>query len=226
LIWWIAVGLAAMAALILYWQLVIAEGVYLGQKIVTLLYDRVAHKYNDIKEFDEQDEYRFVGLPLSRALGYNFQGILLDVATGTGRLPLTMRRMSWFQGKLVGLDHSAKMLAMARQTLPDLPLVLADAMKLPFAENSINAVTCLEALEFLPSPVDGLEELVRVLSPGGVLLTTNRIGWEAKLMPGKTWKSSQFRSVLEQMPLTDVFFTPWLTIYEQVWARKEEITGE
>jgi len=194
----------------------------LGQKVVTLLYDRVAHKYNDIKEFSPEEDLLFLAYPLSRRLGPNFEGIVLDVATGTGRLPMAMSQFPPFRGKVIGVDHSRKMMAVAHQSLPDLPLVVADAMRLPFADESLPAVTCLEALEFLPDPEGGLRELARVLAPDGALLATNRIGWEVKFMPGKTWASEQLQTILEQMPLTDIVIRPWLNIYDQVWARKTE----
>jgi len=218
---WLALALSAAIALLLYWQLIVAEGVYLGQGVVTLLYDWVAHRYNDIKGFDERDESNFLGGPLSRALGYGFEGVVLDVATGTGRLPAALYNQPHFRGRVVGVDHSARMLAIARRTLPHLSLVRADAMRLPFASDAIPCVTCLEALEFLPAPAEGLRELVRVLSPGGLLLATQRIGWEARLMPGKTWTSAQLSALLQQMPLSNITLAPWQDIYNQVWAWKQ-----
>jgi len=206
---------------LLYWQLIIAEGAYLGQKVVTLLYDRVAHKYNAIKEFDPDDDRLLLAYPLSQALGPNFEGIVLDIATGTGRLPVALRQFSPFRGQVIGLDHSRRMMAVARQSLPDLPLIAADAMRLPLASNAIPAVSCLEALEFFPDPKNGLHEMIRVLTPGGVLLTSNRIGWESNLMPGKTWKKEKLRAILQEMSLTDIVIFPWLDIYDQVWARKK-----
>ncbi len=207
-------------ALFLYWQLIIAEGAYLGQKVVTFLYDRVAHKYNAIKEFDPNDDRLLLAYPLSRTLGPAFDGIVLDVATGTGRLPIALRQFSPFQGQVIGLDHSRKMMAVARQSLPTLPLIVADAMRLPFASSAIPAVTCLEALEFLPDPKSGLRELTRVLTPNGILFTTNRVGWETKFMPGKTWAKEELRAILQEMQLSDITISPWLNIYNQVWARK------
>ena len=223
--WWIAgIVLAILFGLFWYWQLIIAEGVYLGQNIVTLLYDWVAHKYNDIKEFDSQDEQDYLARPLSNALGVNFNGVVLDVATGTGRLPLALHRHPDFQGTVIGVDHSRRMLAQARQSLPGVPLIIADAVHLPFATNAIEAVTCLEALEFFSSPERGLQELTRVLQAGGILLATNRVGWETRLMPGKTWSADKLQSILASLPLTRVMVFPWLDIYHQVWAVKQVVT--
>ena len=105
--------------------------------------------------------------------------------------------------------------------------VQADAMALPFATESAPVVTCLEALEFLPDPRQGVAELARVLQPGngdisgpGWLITTNRIGWEARLMPGKTWSSEQLQATLYLLSLTHVDIQVWQDIYDLVWARK------
>ena len=81
-------------------------------------------------------------------------------------------------------------------------------------------VSCLEALEFFPSPKKGLVEFVRVLQPGQWLLTTNRIGWEAKLMPGKTWPRHQLENILNNLPLKNIDIRVWQDIYDQVWAQK------
>jgi ubiquinone/menaquinone biosynthesis C-methylase UbiE len=221
MIWLVGAVVAAALGLFVYWTIIITEGVYLGQKVVTYLYDLAAHKYDKLKEYNEADEYCYLGVPLSEALGYNFHGVILDVATGTGRLPLAMTRLPEFGGQVIGLDHSAKMLAVARRHLPHLPLVQADAMHLPFVTNYFDAVTCLEAIEFTPKPEGCLGEMVRVLTSGGILLTTNRVGWETKFMPGKTWTKDQLQAILTSLPFDEFVITPWETIYDQVWARKQ-----
>jgi ubiquinone/menaquinone biosynthesis C-methylase UbiE len=111
--------------------------------------------------------------------------------------------------------------------------IQADAMALPFASNSIPLVTCLEAREFLPDPKKGLTELLRVLQPSsakhpdhGWLLTTNRIGWEVQLMPGKTWSRQELTDILTKMPLRYVDIQIWQTIYDLVWAQKVERGGD
>lgn len=45
--------------------------------------------------------------------------------------------------------------------------VVADATKLPFAENSVDGVLCECLLEHVPKPVDVVSEIFRVLKPGG-----------------------------------------------------------
>jgi len=71
-----------------------------------------------------------------------------------------------------------------------------------------------------------LHEMVRVLRPGGWLLITNRVGWEARLMPGHTWSRAQLIEILRGLPLTDISVRPWQTYYDLVWARKRNVRRE
>jgi ubiquinone/menaquinone biosynthesis C-methylase UbiE len=223
-------GVTVLGVLI-YWQLIIAEGAYLGTWVVTLLYDWSASRYNAIKEFNDFDEDVSLGWPLTTRLLDQPESTIVDIATGTGRLAHVMARQKAFQGKIIGVDRSARMLAIAQKDAVDFKarfsLVQADAMALPFADSSAPVVTCLEALEFLPNPDIGLAELVRVLQPAdisdrsrGWLLTTNRIGWEARLLPGKTWTREQLRVRLKQLQLTQINIHIWQDIYDLAWGQK------
>lgn len=225
----IALIVVFVVGLFLYWQLIIAEGVYFGAPLVILLYDWTAERYNSLKEFEPRDEDMFVGQPIARRLASQPNALVLDAATGTGRVPLALLRQTGYVGHIIGVDRSAKMLAVAHRETPPgrVNYVRADMMALPFADHTFPMVTCLEALEFLPDPAHGLTELIRVLeSPtpanldGGWLLTTRRIGWETILMPGKTWTREEMLSVLQTLPVQFVTFELWQDIYELVWIQK------
>jgi len=225
---WITLIVAAVFLILIgYWQLVIAEGVYLGPKVVTLLYDWTAHRYDRLKDFDAAEEAYFLGHPLAMALGNRQRPRVLDVATGTGRLPQTLLGQPGFDGQVFGLDLSARMLRVAEQHLAlqaqRVRLVVAPAAPLPMADDQFEAVTCLEALEFFTDGQVALNEMVRVLRPGGWLLITNRVGWEAQLMPGHTWSRAQLIKILRGLSLTDISVRPWQTYYDLVWARKRNV---
>lgn len=231
LFWIIVISLLIFIGLILYWQLIVAEGAYLGAPLVALLYDWTAERYNKIKDFEPEAEDFWVGEPLAQRLRHQPQATILDVATGTGRIPLDLLRQPSFRGRVIGLDRASKMLDVARRDLAAhtdrVSLVQADAMALPFASGSFPTVTCMEALEFLPNPTGGLAELIRVLQPaspkqsqGGWLLTTQRIGWEARLMPGKTWNQDQLLKILSCFPLQRIEIQIWQDIYNLIWAQK------
>jgi methionine biosynthesis protein MetW len=60
---------------------------------------------------------------------------------------------------------------------------IEDAAKLPFPDDSFDVVVCIEVLEHLFSPHKAVEEIVRVLRPGGVLMLTvpNVAAWRWRL---------------------------------------------
>jgi SAM-dependent methyltransferase len=217
------IGLVLLGVL-LYWQLIIAEGTHLGPRVVTLLYDLSARAYERIKQYDAGDEQWFLGLPLARALELIPAPLVLDVATGTGRLPRALLRQPPFEGHVIGLDLSRRMLHEATkqtaQFADRLSYIWQDARNLPFDDDTFDAVTCLEALEFTPNPREVLAEMVRVLRPGGVLLTTNRIGRDVKLLPGRTFPRNAFARVLGEFALEDVRVRPWQMDYDLAWAVK------
>jgi ubiquinone/menaquinone biosynthesis C-methylase UbiE len=222
---WLGLGAAGAVGLValLYWQFVIAEGAYLGPRVVAWTYDWAARRYDAIKQFNTQDERWFVAVPVLQALAGVEWPLVLDVATGTGRLPETLLR-NGFLGHIVGLDLSLGMLRRARSKLSaygDLVhLVWQDAGCLPFDDGTFDAVTCLEALEFLPRPLEALAEMVRVLAPGGVLFVTNRVGREARLLPGRAIPRQDFSQELAALPLSDVHVRAWQTSYDLTMASK------
>ncbi|WP_054493144.1 class I SAM-dependent methyltransferase [Ardenticatena maritima] len=216
--------------LALYWLIYVAEGSYAGAWLVRWLYDRGAPTYDAVKGFSPADEFAFLGKPLfdrlEEALGEGGPGLVLDVATGTGRLPLALLDIPFFTGALVGVDASFEMLAQAahkraqRELDARWALLHHPAAPLPFADEAFDAVTMLEALEFLPDRDAAIAEMVRVLRPGGWLLISNRIGLDARLMPGRTDSPAQFEKRLAAHGLTEIFTRPWQTYYDLVWARK------
>jgi len=225
---WLWIGMALAGSLVLaalaYWQLIIAEGAYLGPRVVAWTYDWVARRYDAIKQFNPREETWFLSSPLLRALAEVSNPLVLDVATGTGRLPLALLR-SHFRGQIVGLDLSAGMLKQARSQLrifgDQVGLVQQDACHLPFDDGVFDAVTCLEALEFLPRPRKALAEMVRVLAPGGVLFLSNRVGREAHLLPGRSLPRPVFEQMLASSPLRDAQVRAWQVDYDLAMARKE-----
>ena len=229
MIWLIVVGCVAAVVVVgaaVYWHLIIAEGAYMGPQVVAWTYDWVARRYDAIKQFASSDEDWFVAAPLWRRLAGVERPLLLDVATGTGRLPLALvrNRFSVAGGQIVGLDLSWGMLRQARAKLRDygdrVGLVWQDASRLPFDDGAFDAVTCLEAVEFLPSPREALAEMVRVLAPGGVLMVTNRVGRTARLLPGRTFSRAGFQKMLAALPLQGVETRRWQADYDLAVARK------
>jgi SAM-dependent methyltransferase len=221
---WLILLLALTAVVALgYYLLVATEGVFLGKRVVIWLYDLTAHKYDDIKGFDPLDERFSVARPIVNGLA-NPSGKVLDVATGTGRVPVALASDPAFHGLVVGLDPSRKMLDQAARKLAGrhgrVSLIRHPAVPLPFADAVFDAVTCLEALEFLPSAEAALAEMVRVLRPGGFLMTTRRRSWEGRAFLGRYRPAGDFEDLLRGLGLDAVRSHLWQMSYDRVTARK------
>lgn len=94
----------------------------------------------------------------------------LDVACGTGDLSLALAEKTG--ARIVGTDFCRPMLEIAARkatatNFSEIPFVEGDALRLPFADSSFNAVTIAFGLRNLSSVEAGLKELRRVLKPRG-----------------------------------------------------------
>jgi demethylmenaquinone methyltransferase/2-methoxy-6-polyprenyl-1,4-benzoquinol methylase len=98
----------------------------------------------------------------------------LDVCCGTGDLALELRRRIGPDGRVVGCDFSDAMLELARRKSGELGLPVefgwADALKLPYGDDSFDAVTIGFGARNLADLPRGLAEMARVLRPGGRLV--------------------------------------------------------
>ncbi len=89
---------------------------------------------------------------------------LLDVACGQGLLLEAAVKGGL---RACGIDFSPEALRMSRRRAPGADVVLADGERLPFADQSLDYVTCLGSLEHFWDPWQGASEIRRVLVPGG-----------------------------------------------------------
>ena len=97
--------------------------------------------------------------------------VVLDVACGTGDLSLELKKNA--KARIIGSDFCHPMLAIAKDKTGEarelIPYVEGDAMRLPFADSTFDAVTIAFGLRNLSNFKDGLTELGRILKPGGKL---------------------------------------------------------
>ncbi|MGI8631390.1 MAG: class I SAM-dependent methyltransferase [Solirubrobacterales bacterium] len=99
---------------------------------------------------------------------------VLDVGCGPATFTRVLATEVGHDGLAVGLDPSVAMLEQgARQVAngPELPLVLVRgrAESLPFADDSFDAVCCFGTLYLMDEPEQALDEMTRVIRPGGRL---------------------------------------------------------
>lgn len=114
---------------------------------------------------------------------------VLDVACGTGGL---LAEVAPRVERAVGLDLSSGMLEIARSRLQagagpglaNIDLRLGSSDALPFADGEFTAVVCTTALHHFPEPQRSIDEMARVLAPGGrvVIGDACRDSFTAKLL--------------------------------------------
>jgi demethylmenaquinone methyltransferase/2-methoxy-6-polyprenyl-1,4-benzoquinol methylase len=151
------------------------------------MFGRIAPRYdllNRVLSLGQDVSWR---RQIARRLAAASPDRVLDVCTGTGDVALALPA-----GPLtVGSDFCLPMLARARSKAARrrrrLPLVAADALGLPLADGSVDAVTVAFGMRNFSDLEAGLAELVRVLAPGGTLLLLEFSRPSGVLAPLLSW---------------------------------------
>jgi len=134
---------------------------------VAAMFDGVASRYdrtNTILSFGLDRTWRRA---TRHALDLSAGERCLDLAAGTGVSTEELARSGAY---LVGADLSLGMLRAGRRTRPDTVLLAGDAVALPFAGGTFDAVTISFGLRNIVDPVAALREMARVTRPGGRLV--------------------------------------------------------
>jgi demethylmenaquinone methyltransferase/2-methoxy-6-polyprenyl-1,4-benzoquinol methylase len=96
---------------------------------------------------------------------------ILDIATGTGDLAIAMAKAT--SAKITGFDLSAGMLEVGKKKVAEqkldkqIEMIQGDAENMPFADNSFDVITVAFGVRNFENLEKGLNEIYRVLKPGG-----------------------------------------------------------
>ncbi|WP_314156661.1 class I SAM-dependent methyltransferase [Stomatobaculum longum] len=136
---------------------------------------------------------------------------VLELATGPG---LLAKRIAPVTKRMLATDYSEGMIAEAKKgACPrNLRFEVADALSLPYADASFDAVIIVNALHLLPEPERALREIARVLRPDGILIAPNFVKkrerlagrcWELLLVLAglrftNQWTAEEYRAFLEK----------------------------
>jgi SAM-dependent methyltransferase len=220
--WLIAVILLIVIGFILDREIYFYEGAHLGPRLQSWLYDRWSKKYDAGKHASQLYDDEMLARPLLEKLSDVPQPLILDFAAGTGRLSYALLNRPEFKGHIIALDISQGMLEQAASKLSRhlgrVELLHHSSMPLPFPDAAFDAVCCLEVLELLPNAQAALDEMSRLLRPGGVLLTSR--GTEESGRRAKVKSEAELTSMLAAGGFENIRVTKWWTLFDRVLACK------
>lgn len=121
----------------------------------------VADHMRGLESFFHRNRRRVVRSLINR---HGARSPMLDAGCGTGLNLATLPPGS------VGIDLNPRNIALVRARLPGHVAVEGDIEDMPFADATFASVVCTEVLEHVPHPESALDEIHRVLRPGGVLI--------------------------------------------------------
>lgn len=136
------------------------------------VFEKIYHSYdsmNSIISFKRHIAWR---RDVMKRMKVEKNSTTLDVCTGTGDWAIAMANEVGENGKVIGLDFSKNMLKVAEEkreqtNLEQLEFIHGNAMSLPFSDNSFDYVTIGFGLRNVPDYEKVLQEMYRVVKPGG-----------------------------------------------------------
>ena len=131
------------------------------------MFDRVAARYdvaNDVLSLGQDRAWRRLTVD---AVEPRRGQLILDLAAGTGT---SSEPFAAAGATVVPTDLSIGMLQVGKHRRPSLSFVAADALQLPYADASFDAVTISFGLRNVEDTATALREMLRVTKPGGALV--------------------------------------------------------
>lgn len=134
---------------------------------VAAMFDGVASRYDVMNGVMTGGMHLYWRREVVRALAPRPEMKILDLAAGTGT---SSRPLADAGALVVPADLSFGMLWEGKKRWPDLGFVRADALALPFADGTFDAVTISYGLRNVEDTLGALREMRRVTRPGGVVV--------------------------------------------------------
>ncbi|WP_028986657.1 demethylmenaquinone methyltransferase [Thermicanus aegyptius] len=146
------------------------------EQYVHHVFETIAERYdlmNTLLSFGVHKYWRNVTM---KKMGVKEGDTALDVACGTGDWTIALAKKTKNPEGIYGLDFSRQMLKVAgrklnREGLGKVNLVYGSALELPFQENRFDYATIGFALRNVPDIGRALQEMLRVVKPGGKIVS-------------------------------------------------------
>ena len=140
------------------------------------IFDGLAKDYDKMNDIISLGTHRSWRAKTMASIDIPKNGQILDVAAGTGDWTIALAKELGDKGHVTGFDLSSEMLAVAREKVSEagvsfwVTLTQGNAMELPYEDDTFDLVTIGFGLRNLPDAEKGMQELYRVLKPGGQLV--------------------------------------------------------
>lgn len=190
-------------------------------RAVAKMFDQVAKKYdltNDVLAFGQTKIWRVATF---KAVAPQTGELVLDLAAGTGTSSLPFKKAG---AKVISGDFSLGMLEVGQNKYQDLTFCAMDALKLPFADETFDAVTISFGLRNVHQLSGALTEMKRVLKPNGRLVIC-----EFSSPTNKIFNTIYFKYLLEYLPKVAKYVSSNPEAYEylaesiQEWPKQAEL---
>ena len=165
---------------------------FLHPESIRKLFDNIAPTYdllNHLLSLGRDFYWRKKAVQELKGIG----GWILDMATGTGDVAISIIRQNGDHTKVFGLDFSEPMIKRAQRKISakglsqTIALGLGDALSLPFQDETFNAAIVAFGLRNMMEKKQALSEMVRVIKRGGKVIilefTFPQKGWMKILYP-------------------------------------------
>ena len=142
-------------------------------KSIETFYDNLAKYYDEKWWYNNPDSRHIKILVYEIIYSQVLQGsLVLDVGCGTCDTPIKLLSKNC---KIIGLDISFNMLAVAKEKIPEnyknkISLIEGNAEKLPFNDNIFDYLLSEFTIDYVKNPKTAIEEMLRVLKKDGKLL--------------------------------------------------------
>ncbi len=132
---------------------------------------------------------------------------ILDVGTGSGRFARTIVKTSG--ARVTGLDPDEKILKegeklnniyLSNEEKERYNCVFGDGHNIPFEDGKFDKVFCFRVLKYYKNPWQGINELIRILKPDGILVLEiiSDQSWESLIRPFQKSGRKQYISFWEE----------------------------
>ena len=176
-------------------------------------YDEIANDYDRVWSA----RFEAVARQIAALMSSCTKDRLLDIGTGTGIVPATLSKVIGAPRVSIGCDLSIGMLRQAKARTPGLHVAVANAISLPFGDESFDIAAASFVLSHVRHYRQALAEAHRVLKPSGVLAVSN---WASFSDPySQAWSECLAEAITKtevERALTEV--APCETYFSQEWS--------